>query len=803
MGNKTKDSGYSKLFVLLMLYLLQASACHTTKYLKGNQLLLRRNSVSIRSDKVISRKTELKDNLQHIEAQKPNSAFLGIPFKLLIYNKRYRKYAGDTSNPHMKTKSVEKPSVYDTALTHKTLQDMKSYMYNQGYFYARVSDSLKIKKQKAFVNYIIDVGENYLINNVNYDVDDTNIAKILKNAAGETGLTKDKEFAMSQLDEERGRIALLLRNNGYYKFSQENVDFVLDTVNKTFFHDVESPFESAVNFIVEQKSNKKPTVDIMVIIRRTDDSLAYTKYSIGNITVYPDFKDVRDFKNKALSEKRLHGLLFRYHTEYVHAEVIARHIYLEKGQEYMQSEYDRTISKLNELGVFQYMRINFTPDPSNETILNCTILLNRTKKLDFSTNYELSNGSTYTLGHTLGLTYMDKNLAKGANLFTISVNGGIETIFDNSIGNNFFDHFFILTKFYGVTGSIDFPKFIAPVSSTLFTNVPHTIISVGDNLMDRVNYFTLSNVSANFSYNWHQKKNITWNLSPVFINIIRLPYESDSFKNRLDSNVFLKDSYKQNFIEGENISFTFTDIVKKRAQNYNYLRLGAEEAGALLSGFNKIGTALNDLYNIKYAQYMKFDMEAKHYFTLPHSTFVMRMLAGIGIPYGQSDALPYVKQYFVGGPYDLRGWRIRSLGPGSYYNPSTVNINYIDQTGDIKLEANAEYRFFIVNMFQGSIKFNGAFFTDAGNIWLYKKDAATPNGEFDFGGLGQEIAADMGTGARFDIASLFTIRFDAAFPIKKPYVFTNEGWVINQIAFADPSWRANNIVLNLSINYPF
>ena len=208
----------------------------------------------------------------------------------------------------------------------------------------------------------------------------------------------------------------------------------------------------------------------------------------------------------------------------------------------------------------------------------------------------------------------------------------------------------------------------------------------------------------------------------------------------------------------------------------------------------------------RFAQYTKFDFDARHYFTLPHSVFAFHFYGGIGLPNGQSSALPYIKQYFAGGPYSLRGWRIRTLGPGSSVSSADTGANAvttIDRTGDIKLEWNGEYRFPITPLFAGAVKMNGAIFADAGNIWLAKKDTTYVGGEFEFSTLGQDIAADIGVGARFDIASFLTLRLDVAMPVKKPYIHTNSGWVFDQIDIWDSHWRSDNIVFNISIGYPF
>ena len=803
MNNKTTDTGNILLFLLSAIFILSGSSCNTTKYLKPDQSLLRQNTVKIK--KQIDRKGEIKDNLAHIEAQKPNSYFLGIPVKLLLYNRGRKKYQNDTANFQITSKTVERPVIFDTALLRRSVQDMHSYMNNQGYFYNRVTDTFVIKKQKAYVTYTIVPNDNYLINTVHYDADDTIIARVVKDGAAATGLQKGKDFTMSMLEDERSRVTTLLRDHGYYRFSQENVTFLLDTVNKALFRDEDSPFENAMDFVSSAKRKKDRTLDVNVIIRQTDDSAVYTQYHVNNITVYPDFVNNTDLRSK-LFEKVVHGISFRYHSVYVKPNVLYEHIYMAPGKLYTQSDYDKTIIKLNELGIFKYIHIAFREDSIKNNLLNAVIELNRTKKHDYTTTYEISNGSTYSVGNSLSLTYRDRNIAKGANLFTATLNGGIELIYDDNYGKGFFNHFYLLTEYYGANFSIDFPKFLAPVAASLFNNnnLPHTIISAGTNLLDRVDYFTLINTTTSFSYSWRQSNKITWSLSPIFINIISLPYEADSFRIRLDSNAFLRDSYKQNFIEGENLTFTYSDLEAKRGKNYSYLRAGVEEAGALLAGINSFGGALNNLYDIKYAQYVKFDVDARHYFTFANSTFAFRFIAGLGIPYGQSQTLPYIKQYFVGGFYSLRGWRIRSLGPGSYYNAADANnINLIDRTGDIKLEWNGEYRFFIANLFAGGVKFNGALFTDAGNIWLARKDANYPGGEFNINTLGQDIASDIGVGTRFDVASFLTVRLDVAIPIKKPYVFTNGGFVFNQINFGDPTWRSNNIVFNFTIGYPF
>ncbi len=326
-------------------------------------------------------------------------------------------------------------------------------------------------------------------------------------------------------------------------------------------------------------------------------------------------------------------------------------------------------------------------------------------------------------------------------------------------------------------------------------------------MIERINYFKLLNTSANYTYSWQETQIKTWSFSPAFMNIINL-YPTDSFNNVLRNNVFLKNSYGATFIEGENIVFKIDDIAPRQGRNYSYVRLAFEEAGGLLkAGFKtvyKLDNSFESTYKENFAQYTKFDFDARHYFTFQRSVIAIRLYGGIGNPYGNSTTLPYIKQYFVGGPYSLRGWRVRTLGPGSFLSKVAVQPNQIDRTGDIKGEMNGEYRFPITPLFGGALKMNGAIFADAGNIWLANKDSTYVGGEFALKKLHQDIAMDVGAGTRFDIASFLTFRLDVAMPVKKPYIFNaNSGWVWKDIDFSNSDWRKNNVIIQFSIGYPF
>lgn len=808
---------YLHFFVLLLLALTALTGCSSTKHLPEGSYLLWKNRVELKSDKVITNKGELKENLDNLIVQQPNSNFMGIsvvkiPKKLWGYNRRYRKLHNlpDSLLP----KSKERPVIFDSLTMPRSVQNMKNYLFNQGYFYARITDTVTFNKKKAITKYTIEAGANYLINRINYNIDDSEIAAIVKGNEFATVLKKGNEFTYSLLEEERSRITSVINNHGYRRFSLENITFKIDTLDRSIFKVAASPFENAVNFIAQAKSNKKSTLDIDIIIRKAEDTLSYNKYKIGKITVFPDYRGAEDRADSEMIKRSIHGVDFKYHSEYVLPRVLYRHMFIAPGYLYSKADEERTVSRLGSLGIFQYIRVQFRENRITHDSLDCNIYLNRAQKYDFSTNFEVSNSSAYLLGNSMSFNFRNKNFLRGANLLSLSANGGVETNYNKLIAGNFSDRFQVLTWFYGINASLDFPKFLAPVAASLFSssNLPHTVITVGENVLYRLNYFKLINTSLNFSYNWRETDTKTWTLTPAFINNVRLPLREEAFEKIIDSNLYLKNSYKSTFIEGESISFRFDNSQRKKNKNYSYLRIAFEEAGSLMRGLKKVGFALNQLYDLEdtvFAQYMKFDFDARHYFSLRRSVLAFRFYGGLGIPYGGSLTMPYIKQYFAGGPYSLRGWRIRTLGPGRQVNTlsttSPINLSLIDRTGDIKLETNGEYRFPIMPLFAGAVKMNGALFADAGNIWLTypNSDTATQGGEFAIDKIGHDIAMDIGIGSRFDIASFLTIRIDLAMPVKKPNIPDKNGWVFNQIDFNSSAWRRENMVVNFSIGYPF
>ncbi len=786
---------------------LVVSSCSTTKHLKEGEYLLKGNSIELESQEGISEKSELQDNLGSLVAQKPNSKFLSvIPYKLWLYNMRYEKYQKDEDNFQLKSNTVEKPVLLDTTYISKAKQNMEQFMFQKGYFYAQVSDTvlLKPKKKKATVVYNIKAGQSYLIKETTLQSDDSSIKHLAEAAQEKTVFKKGDHFSFGLVEQERARIVSLLRNEGYYYFSNDNLSFIADTLEKNLLKDVDNPFESAINFIATQKEKKRPTIDVNTIIEEGENEKSFKRYGIGKVIVYPDFKDEGDFTDSSMQEVEKHNITFRYHKYYIREKVIANHTFLQEGRYYSQKDYDKTVSELNQLGIFQSVRVVIQEDTTDGNWLTCYILMTPGDKYEVSTNWEVSSGTTYDLGSALTLSMSNKNFAKGANLLTVSLIGGVESALDTASNRPFLERFFLLSNSIGANASIEFPKFLLPITTKRYSirNSPRTSIGIGISQFERISYFRMINISSRLTYKWRETITKNWQISPAFFNRINLPFKSDEFQQRLDENDYLENSYREVFIEGESAIWTFTDREKRNGKGYSYVQLGLEEAGGLMAGVNLLNSSLSG----QYAQYIKLDFNLQQFFKARHSTLAFRFHGGVGIPYGQSGSLPYIKQYFVGGAYGMRGWPVRSLGPGNYFDTSSNNDlanDFIDRTGDIKLELNAEYRFEIIEVFAGVMMLHGALFADAGNIWLARSSTDNPGGEFQFNKFASDLAVNGGAGLRLDIAGFFLLRFDVAMKMKNPATNGTNGWVLKDIDPFYNTWRDKNLVLNFAIGYPF
>jgi len=276
---------YTVFTLLPVLCVLLFISCGPTRHLEKNQYLLRKNHVKIKSKGEIANRQDLKESMERSVVQRPNSYTLGVPTKVLLYNLKYKKYSKMTPEELSKSKTIEKPVIYDSSTRTQSALNIRSYIYNQGYFTAKVKDTVKFENKRAYVTYEVETGGNFLVNKEIIKVQDSTIMNLINADASNASIKKGMEYANTLLPAERGRITSLLRDHGYYNFTQDNVIFQLDTADKMAMIDVEDQFENAVKFIERQKIRKKPVLDVIADIEADDKEATFKRYHIGKVTV--------------------------------------------------------------------------------------------------------------------------------------------------------------------------------------------------------------------------------------------------------------------------------------------------------------------------------------------------------------------------------------------------------------------------------------------------------------------------------------------------------------------------------------
>lgn len=789
-------------YLLFALACVLLHSCGINRHLEPDALVLRKNNLRVYSDKSFNNKSIFKEEINSLIIQKPNTYLLNAPYKVWLYNLRYKAYQKDTANFQIRTNFVEAPVLLDTALAQKSIDNIKGFLLNQGYFNAQVEYELKVKNQnKALVNYNINTGNSLLINEVTFEVPDAKIRNIIESTAKQNKLQKEAVYSHLLVAEERMRLVNTLKNWGYYNFNNNNISFELDTTN--VYIDVKDELSGI--------TKTKKAVNIKIDIHDNKSKNAFRVFSIDKVMVYPDYNDsIATYAPQDFMVKDVNNINFYYLQHYINANIIDQKILLRPGNIYTQKEYSQTIRLLNDLEIFQYVRVVVLPqneNPDNDK-LNCIITLFPNKKYDFSANIDITGGDIYTLGTAANISVVDKNFLKGANKLTLTGSYGLELNQNKNLPEaSFIDQFYLFSQNAGINFNLTFPKFILPFRQQKASRntVPKTFIEGGVNQLRRTDFFSLRSYNLGVGYRWNSSPMQQWTVKPAFVNILNLSNVSQSFQDRMDSIPAIKNSYQETFIEGEMLEYVYNSELKN-PNNYSILKLGFEEAGLLMNGINSLNKSLHpEARNINYASYVRLDFDYRKFHSLKKSKLAFRFYGGVGIPYGSSSTLPYIKQYFVGGAYSIRGWRPRVLGPGSYNIAKNGNASSIfaDQTGDIKLEINAEYRFPVLNLFSGAINLNGALFIDAGNVWLAKPSSELPGAEFKFNKLYDELAVSYGFGLRFDLGGFLVVRTDIAFQAKKPYISKNNGWTIDETQYTNSSWRKENMNFNLAIGYPF
>jgi len=780
-------------------------SCKYTKHLTDNQTLLKENKIILKTEKPVKNKGILISSISSLIEPQPNTHLLDVDvlpkFKLWKYNNKINIYGKDSNHPKIAKHKVEWPALVDSLQIRESERMIRQFMINQGYYYNTVSSKIipETKAKTASVEYTVDGGKMYYIRQIRYESENKNVLWEIEKNKFESFLKPGDVFTNFKCGNERDRLYKILRNVGYYDFKTDNISFLVDTINRNHLKDLLiNPFLEEFDADAVFSTNTD-SVDVKMIVRRTKDSSYATLYRIRKVMV--EIVDLKPELNKDLPfiENEYDNIFFKYKTLPINRNVIARNIFVQAGDAFNTRDVEATVSRLNQLGVFQFINFKHEKVSDSSGWLDCFITVNMAPRRDIVglTDISTSDGD-YLLGLGAAVTYRNKNLLFGGN--QLSLKASYSTEFRNDKLNSGFKEFYQSGNNVSLTANITFPKFIVPFKEQTFSkrNMPFTILGLNYSFIQRLTNYSIINITGSFGYSWKETQQKSWRFNPAFLTVTRVPerFLGEAFKAKLDSNAYLQNIFSNNIIYGENATLEYMGKTKGTYKSVTSMRLGFEEAGTILQGINAVYKKLSGKEIQPIAWYARVDADVRRYTNSRKIQWVNRAMIGIGIPVGNTSALPYIKQYSAGGSFSNRGWVARTLGPGRSVDSSyKAGFTTIDRTGDMKLEANSELRFNVWTLFSGAINLKGAAFVDAGNIWLYSKNSNIKGGEFNPKYFYRDLAVSAGIGARFDF-SFFVFRIDHAYPLKQPQYNANNGWAFDILTYESGVW-------NIAIGYPF
>ena len=777
------NTSYYKIFTALA-FLLIISACSNTKFLQEGQMLYTGAKIEIKNDTLTKKeKSNLKEALQDQLRPKPNSAFLGLRPRLYIYNitKEPKKEKG--LRYWLKYKIGEKPVLLGDVDRDFNEKIIVNYSENKGFFNARASSDTISKNRKAQVLYKVKPGARYLISQVNFPQDSTIINSEIQTIKDKTFLIAGNPFDLDVIKAERERINEHLKNRGFYYFSPDNI-------------------------IVQADSTvlKEPKVELFVKLKKNTPQISKEQFTIDKTIVFADY-NIANLKlgkygipYKTDSVKVYNDLYIIDPENKFKPKIFDRALYFNKGDLYNRDDHNLSLNRLISLGVFKFVKNEFVVSDSLNHQFDAYYLL--TPRPFQSLRLETlgkTNSANYT-GGEVNLNWTHRNFFKGAEQLKAAVYGA----FDVQIGgpkdaNNIIR--------FGANAQLSIPRIVAPFnfrSSSAY--VPRTNFNIGYEYLSRTELYTLHNFNTSFGYLWKENERKEHDLKVLDMTLVAPQNITDKYQEQIDGNPAkgippnpsLQRVVDKQLIFGPTYSYTYTNTMLPKKNTF-YYKGSVDLAGTitgLISGADAKAGNRKTLFDIPFSQYAKMEHDFRYYRKVnDKSSIATRAIVGIGFPYGNSVYMPYVKQFYVGGSNSIRAFRARTLGPGSYDPRNQPATFFFDQSGDIKLEFNAEYRANIYKFL------NAAVFADAGNVWLVNNDPEKPGGKFskDFA---KELAVGAGVGLRLDF-SILILRLDLAMPLRIPYYEEGDRWVLDRIDFGNSAWRKDNLILNIAIGYPF
>ncbi len=759
---------------LLVSALLLLISCTAIRFVPAGEKLYTGASIQIKAS---STKTDKKIVLKTARLSlqpKPNYVFLWMRPKLWLYS-----IVGDSTKTRfgawIRTTLGEPPVLVSTVDFDKTERQIDTDLYNIGYFKSVTSHTVQEQKKTARAQYTCDVHSPYTIREIVFNLPDTLLQAGIDSSRTSSLLKPGDTYSLETIKKERERIEAVLKDRGYFYFS---TDYIL-----------------VKTVVLEQEK----TIDLEVCLKEHSPAKALTPYRIGTVYIDPNYTSQPDSTQAGGNTSIVDSVVF-IKTPKIGPKTILRSIFIKKDDLYSRTQQAITLNRLMTNGNFKYAEITFTEGPTSGTsILDARILLTPAAKRMFSSELMFVNKSNDFMGPRLNVGYQEKSAFGGGELLNVSLNSSIETKFIRAYNN-------LYSFEIDPHVELDFPWLLVPFSALQPSGffIPKTKFAVGYSFTRRINFFDLKTFQLTYGYTWKEDIRKEHELNPANVTITAISNPSNSFTNRLDSIPFLKSSYQEQFIAGALYSFTYNEQVTPDKKNQFYIKLTGESAGNALwlgqkifTGKSGLTSSPQNIAGLRYSQFVRVTFDARDYVNFPDkSILALRLYTGVGKPYGNSSTLPYIRQFFSGGASSVRAFPTNTLGPGTSQNNRSSGSPFLEVGGDIKLEANAEYRFNIVSILKGAV------FVDAGNNWQYSQDTLLGTEPFSVGSFYKELGVGTGIGLRID-ASFFILRCDLAIPLRKPWLNEHERWVLSAINVGQNTWRQDNLIINIALGYPF
>ncbi len=759
----------------------------SVRNLPEGQYLLTRNRIITKDDGIDAQ--ELRAYIR----QEPNRRLFGFyRFHLNVYQYADRREENRIRN-WMKTTIGEPPVIFNPVLADQTRRQFELYLHNKGFFNASIDYDVNFSRKRAAVTYTVKAGEAYRIRNIDYSIPDRHLAGFVYTDTINSLIVRGERYDADLLQNERRRLTRHLKDEGFFNFSRDYIFFRVDSTLNSQLLDIE--------LVINNPRSIAPEDDSGVGTRQ------HRRYKIRDIYIYPEYS--RLMPQQAFSDTTVFviensDLSFRY--TFIHngemrirPGAIARNIMLEQGSYYRISSVEQTHSFLAALRNFRFVNIQFRetsgtdlPVADSLHFLNARIELTRSPANAFTIEAEGLN-TAGNLGIAGNLLFQNRNVFRGAEMLNVRFKGALEVSGESS-DDEVFNRFPFNTLELGTEVSIDFPQLLLPFKMERLSRTarPQTTILSGINYRQRPDY-TRYILNVSYGFNWRQDNRMVHQLTPVEVSSIKI-FNDSILQSRIpDANPLILSRYRDHLIGGAKYSFTYSSQQIDRVKDFIYFHSNIESSGNLMHlAASQLNGKQNEnnsytIFGIPFAQYMRADADFRYYRVFDeNNTLVFRIMGGLGVPYGNINVMPFIKSYYGGGANSIRAWSIYNLGPGGYPEADALRF---DKYGDIKLEANIEYRFPLYRYWKGAL------FADAGNVWFLQENEQFPLGNFSAKRFYKEIAIGLGVGLRIDF-NFFIIRLDGAFPVRNPALAQGDRWMPVLPGFS--KWN-----FNLGIGYPF